>query len=61
MRKARVLILDEPTSILTPQETTQLFESIRSMAAQGMGVVLVTHKLEEVMRVCDRVMVMTMG
>ena len=61
VRKARVLILDEPTSILTPQETTQLFESIRSMAAQGMGVVLVTHKLEEVMRVCDRVTVMRRG
>jgi simple sugar transport system ATP-binding protein len=61
VRKARVLILDEPTSILTPQETAQLFESIRSMAAQGMGVVLVTHKLEEVMRVCDRVTVMRRG
>jgi len=61
VRKARVLILDEPTSILTPQETAQLFESIRSMAAQGMGVVLVTHKLEEVMRVCDSVTVMRRG
>jgi simple sugar transport system ATP-binding protein len=56
-----VLILDEPTSILTPQETAQLFESIRSMSAQGMGIVLVTHKLEEVMRVCDRVTVMRRG
>ncbi|MEM2042761.1 MAG: ABC transporter ATP-binding protein [Nitrososphaerota archaeon] len=61
VRRARVLILDEPTSILTPQETTALFESIRSMASKGIGVVLVTHKLEEVMRVCDRVTVMRRG
>ncbi|MEN3047899.1 MAG: ABC transporter ATP-binding protein [Candidatus Caldarchaeales archaeon] len=61
VRRAKVLILDEPTSILTPQETAQFFESVRAMANSGMGVVLVTHKLEEVMRVSDRVTVMRKG
>ncbi|MCS7094606.1 MAG: ABC transporter ATP-binding protein [Thaumarchaeota archaeon] len=61
VRRTKVLILDEPTSILTPQETVQFFESVRAMAGSGMGVVLVTHKLDEVMRVSDRVTVMRKG
>jgi len=60
-RKARILILDEPTSVLTPQEAAVLFQTLRKMAAEGMGVVLITHKLDEVMNVSDRVTVMRQG
>jgi general nucleoside transport system ATP-binding protein len=60
-RGARVLILDEPTAVLTPQEAEALFESIRNMAAEGRGVVLITHKLAEVEAVADRVTVLRRG
>jgi ABC-type uncharacterized transport system ATPase subunit len=60
-RGAGVLILDEPTAVLTPQEAAQLFESLRGMAAEGRGVVFITHKLEEVMSVADRVTVLRRG
>ncbi|MDW8360639.1 MAG: ABC transporter ATP-binding protein [Candidatus Caldarchaeum sp.] len=60
-RKARILILDEPTSVLTPQETVVLFQTLRKMASQGLGIVLITHKLDEVMSVSDRVTVMRAG
>src|SRR5258706_4808545 len=48
MRGARILILDEPTAALTPQETEGLFDAVRAMARQGMGVILISHKLQEV-------------
>jgi len=60
-RRARILILDEPTSVLTPQETAVFFQTLRKMAAEGLGIVLITHKLEEVMAVSDRVTVMRAG
>ena len=60
-RGANVLILDEPTAVLTPQEAIQLFESLREMASEGRGIVFITHKLEEVMRVADRVTVLRRG
>jgi ABC-type uncharacterized transport system ATPase subunit len=60
-RQADLLILDEPTSVLTPQESEGLFRFIRSMAAQGRAVVVITHKLLEVMEVSDRVIVMRHG
>lgn len=60
-RKVRILILDEPTSVLTPQESVALFQTLRKMATQGLGVVLITHKLEEVFNVADRVTVMRAG
>ena len=60
-RGATVLILDEPTAVLTPQEAVQLFESVRGMAAEGRGIVFITHKLEEVMSVADRVTVLRRG
>jgi len=60
-RQARVLILDEPTAVLTPQETRELFRTLRQLAEQGTTVVLVTHKLNEVMEVSDRVSVMRGG
>jgi general nucleoside transport system ATP-binding protein len=60
-RGADVLILDEPTAVLTPQEARQLFESLRGMADEGRGIVFITHKLEEVMSVADRVTVLRRG
>jgi len=60
-RRARVLILDEPTAVLTPQETVGLFAVLRSLAAEGKAIVIVTHKLREVMDVSDRVTVMRAG
>jgi simple sugar transport system ATP-binding protein len=60
-RGARVLILDEPTSVLTPQETEGLFDAIRSMAAQGVGVIFISHKLNEVRAITDRLVVMRHG
>jgi general nucleoside transport system ATP-binding protein len=60
-RGTRVLILDEPTAVLTPQEAGALFESIRSIAAEGRGVVFITHKLAEVEAVADRVTVLRRG
>ena len=60
-RGAKVLILDEPTAVLTPQETAQLFEVLDSLRSQGTTIVLITHKLKEVMRLCDQVTVMRAG
>jgi ABC-type uncharacterized transport system ATPase subunit len=60
-RGARVLILDEPTSVLTPQETEGLFRAIRTMAAQGVGVIFISHKLNEVRAITDRLVVMRRG
>ena len=60
-RGARILILDEPTAVLTPQETEQLFGVLRLLRSQGTTIVLITHKLKEVMRLCDDVTVMRGG
>ncbi|MDP2233766.1 MAG: ABC transporter ATP-binding protein [Actinomycetota bacterium] len=60
-RGARLLILDEPTAVLTPQEVRELFGVVRSLVDQGLSVVLITHKLEEVMSIADRVVVMRDG
>jgi len=58
---ARVLILDEPTAVLTPQEVRELFAVVRSLVDEGLSVVFITHKLEEVMAVADRIVVMRRG
>jgi simple sugar transport system ATP-binding protein len=58
---ARVVILDEPTSVLTPAETERLYGFIRSLAAEGKGVVLITHKLADVAACADRITVMRGG
>lgn len=58
---ARVLILDEPTAVLTPQEVRELFAVIQSLVDEGLSVVFITHKLEEVMAVADRIIVMRAG
>ena len=60
-RGAKILILDEPTAVLTPQETEQLFGVLSLLRAQGTTILLITHKLKEVMRLCDRVTVMRAG
>ena len=60
-REARILILDEPTAVLTPQEASALFETLRSMAADGRTVVFISHKLHEVTAVADRVTILRGG
>ncbi len=60
-RHADILILDEPTAVLTPQETTQLFENLGRLRAEGKTILLVTHKLKEVMAITDRVTVFRAG
>ncbi len=60
-REVNVLILDEPTAVLTPQESEVLFAAIRAMAAEGKAIVFISHKLGEVLAVCDRVTVLRRG
>ncbi|WP_108260971.1 FAD-dependent oxidoreductase [Mangrovicoccus ximenensis] len=60
-RDARVLILDEPTAVLTPQEVDALFATIRKAVAKGLAVVFISHKLGEVMAVADRVVILRRG
>jgi ABC-type uncharacterized transport system ATPase subunit len=60
-RGARILILDEPTAVLTPAETEQLFAILRRLQAEGKTIFLITHKLREIMEVTDRVTVLRRG
>ncbi|MGQ9586032.1 MAG: ABC transporter ATP-binding protein [Anaerolineae bacterium] len=60
-RQADILILDEPTAVLTPQESDALFETIRSLAAQGKSIIFITHKLREVFVIADRITVLRDG
>ncbi len=60
-RKANILILDEPTAVLTPQEVDELFEVIRELRNSGVSVIIITHKLEEVMAISDRVYILRGG
>jgi simple sugar transport system ATP-binding protein len=60
-RDVRVLILDEPTAVLTPQESEALFRTMRLMASEGRAVIFVSHKLREVKQVSDRVTVLRNG
>lgn len=60
-RGARVLIMDEPTSVLTPKETDELFVVLRRLAEQGHAIIFITHKLREVMEISDRVTVLRDG
>jgi simple sugar transport system ATP-binding protein len=60
-RDARILIMDEPTAVLTPQETRGLFTFIREFADEGNAVIFISHKLDEVMEICDRMSVMRDG
>jgi len=60
-RGANILILDEPTGVLTPQETDQLFEILKTLRTQGVTIMLITHKLREIMAITDHVSVMRSG
>ena len=60
-RKANVLILDEPTAVLTPQEVDELFEVIKALVATGVSVIIITHKLEEVKEISDRSYILRRG
>jgi len=60
-RKARILILDEPTAVLTPQETVGLFRFLREFAGKGNAAIFISHKLDEVVEICDRMSVMRDG
>ena len=60
-RGADVLILDEPTAVLTPQETDKLFQVLRNMRADGKAIIIITHKLHEVMALSDKVAVLRKG
>ncbi len=59
--ESRVLLLDEPTASITPHEVAHLFEILRSLRDRGVAVLVVTHKLEEVFELCDRVTVLRDG
>jgi len=60
-RGARVLILDEPTAVLVPQEVDELFASLQGLRAEGVSVIFISHKLDEVLRVADTVTVLRQG
>jgi ABC-type uncharacterized transport system ATPase subunit len=60
-RGTKVLILDEPTSVLTPQEIRDFFQTLRNMTKMGHGIVLISHKIEEIMEISDRLTVLRKG
>lgn len=60
-RGARILILDEPTAVLTPQEADRLFDILRNMRDDGCSIIIITHKLQEVLSLSDRVAILRKG
>src|SRR5438477_559441 len=60
-RGAEILILDEPTAVLTPQEASELFEILRSLKAQGKSIIFISHKLNEVLEIADRITTLRRG
>lgn len=60
-RDARVLILDEPTAVLTPQQAERLFTTLRRLAADGLGIIFISHKLDEVLALCRHIAVLRHG
>ena len=60
-RNAKVLVLDEPTSVLTPQEVEQLFKTLELMLVQGLSIIFISHKLHEILRISHRVMILRRG
>jgi len=60
-READILVLDEPTAVLTPQEAQELFEVVRSLTARGKSVIFISHKLNEVLDIADRITVLRRG
>jgi general nucleoside transport system ATP-binding protein len=60
-READILILDEPTAVLTPQEASELFEILRGLIAEGLSVIFISHKLDEVLEISDRITTLRRG
>jgi len=60
-RQAQILVLDEPTAVLTPQETTEIFAVLRRLAAEGHSIIFISHKLYEVLEIADRITVIRRG
>ncbi len=60
-RNPKVLILDEPTSVLTPQDTKELFSAIEDLKRQGLSIIFISHKLDEVLQIADRIVVLRRG
>ena len=60
-RGAKIIVLDEPTAVLTPQETEQLFKQLRILRDAGNTIVIITHKLKEMKELCDRITIMRQG
>ena len=60
-RNPKVLILDEPTSVLTPQDTKELFRAVENLKQHGLSIIFISHKLEEVLQIADRIMVLRRG
>src|SRR5437667_2878387 len=60
-RNADILILDEPTAVLTPQEATELFAILQDLVAQGLSIIFISHKLNEVLEIADRITVLRRG
>src|SRR5215213_7712842 len=60
-RQARILVLDEPTAVLTPQETVEVFAVLRRLAAEGHSIIFISHKLYEVLEIADRITVIRRG
>ena len=61
IRGVKVLILDEPTAVLTPQETRELFVRLKELKALGYGIIFISHKLDEIMELCDNITVLRHG
>ena len=60
-RDAEILIFDEPTAVLTPQEVVEFFEIIKNLKKTGKAIIFITHKLHEVLEICDRINVLRRG
>ena len=60
-RGARILILDEPTAVLVPQEVDELFEALAELKAEGLTIIFISHKLDEVLKVADEITVLRRG
>src|SRR6185437_8156038 len=61
LQKPKLLIMDEPTSVLTPQEVERLFETLRRLAHEGCAILYISHKLEEIRALCERATIMRLG
>jgi ABC-type uncharacterized transport system ATPase subunit len=61
LQNPRLLIMDEPTSVLTPQEVSKLFETLRRLASEGCAILYISHKLEEIQALCERATIMRQG